>query len=460
MNKNKMKLIIAAIITAIGLVGCKSNDVEKNNETEERTIVSVADGGVNELEDIPESYPVINEISQYGDVKESQEYNFDTDYQYYARGNSDDMHYRAESEENIYITAVIFGPSGYSTKVYIIDKGTGIKREFCNKPQCTHTDLNCSGLFDGMKGMFYYNESLYALMEEKQFDMNNHYKGIIDLNLYKISLDGNIREKVGNIVSIVEGEQNVPTDFIIQYMVYYIQHRGYMYFVYSVGTGYDENTFYNNGSNSIYRVNLEEFNEKECIVNLERGGDLRNVNLMAEGSYVYYQLTDATSYRGIYRFNTESLVNENMGIKKSISERIYFSDKNLYYMKHEEGPKLYKYNSQTWEEQIFIDLGKEKTGYNYCTTPFFDGEYIYISAYNRPDSMWEELHWLVYDLEGKYITKIKNSEDGTIAPVYWGRSYILSFYEEGDDGTKLNIYSLDKSKINSGVETLFFELCK
>ena len=210
----------------------------------------------------------------------------------------------------------------------------------------------------------------------------------IEINLYKVSIETQEREKVKNIATALTED---GSEF---YSIAYIQHRGYLYYIYDVGTGGEKDIFYNNGSNSLYRISIEDNSDKECIANMERtdGRIVTFLRLQATGSYVYYMIPDSYGMGAVYRFNTETLKSEALNLGVVAMENFVVWDGDIYYKKDWTETKIYKVSSDLEKEELYIDTqisGHEKSSdfracedYMYVTS-FDDESYKLYTVYNK-----------------------------------------------------------------------------
>ena len=174
----------------------------------------------------------------------------------------------------------------------------------------------------------------------------------MEINLYRVSIETQEREKVKNIASALTGNKGIDS-----FSIAYIQHRGYLYFIYDIGTGGEKELFYNNGSNSLYRISLESDSEKECIANMKRTDGLITsfLRLQASGSYVYYMIPDEEGMGEVYRFNTETLKNEALNLGVIAMENFVIWDGDIYYKKDWTETKIYRLSSDMTREELYID---------------------------------------------------------------------------------------------------------
>ena len=81
--------------------------------------------------------------------------------------------------------------------------------------------------------------------------------------MYRMSLDGTTRELVCRLAMSV----GVPDSHYNIYNIYDAAiHRGYLYYIYSYGSGEEERNYYVNKSNVLYRNSLEQPAEPEAKI--------------------------------------------------------------------------------------------------------------------------------------------------------------------------------------------------
>lgn len=398
--KKLISVLFVLVILSFAIFGCSSKDSKnKNNENkQEETLKSVAGNDFFNLEDIPVPYETITDAKSYSVPAADQTYNMDTDCQNYYGKTLYSYFDIAETD------STIFFYNNYINEAHIrmLDKESKIVKPFCNKPECSHTTEECNSSFKDVLGMFYYNKHLYIIRQE--YFENEDIWDKIEINLYKVSIETQEREKVKNIATALTDGKGMDSCFVA-----YIQHRGYLYYIYDIGTGGEKDIFYNNGSNSLYRISLENDSEKECIANMERTGGLicPFLRLQASGSYVYYMIPDEQGMGEVYRFNTETLKNEALNLGVIAMENFVVWDGDIYYKKDWKETKIYKVSSDLTKEELYIDTqvsGYEKSSdfricqdYMYVTS-FDDESYKLYTVYNKAGECVAEIDFPVSDI--------------------------------------------------------------
>ncbi|MCI8824683.1 MAG: hypothetical protein HFH63_02115 [Lachnospiraceae bacterium] len=164
--------------------------------------------------------------------------------------------------------------------------------------------------------------------------------------MYRISLDGTTRELVCRLAMSV----GVPDSHYNIYNIYDAAiHRGYLYYIYSYGSGEEERNYYVNKSNVLYRNSLEQPAEPEVICAMEPGGNLGDVQLEGHGSYLYFNCTEKKNE--LYRYNIESNQLEYMDVTEAPFYTIC-NDRIIYYRVSEPDCYFY-YDMKTHEHGIF-----------------------------------------------------------------------------------------------------------
>lgn len=410
MKKLISVLCILAVISG-GISGCVSEDGKnKNDNNEKETLASVADNNFFNMEDIPAPYETITDTKSYPLPLKEQTYNADTDCQNYYGKAIYSYFDIAETD------STIFFYNKYINEAHIkmLDKESKTVKPFCNKPECSHTTEDCSSSFKDVLGMFYYNKYIYIMRQE--YFANEEAWDKMEINLYRVSIETQEREKVKNIAVALTGNKGIDS-----FSIAYIQHRGYLYFIYDIGTGGEKELFYNNGSNSLYRISLESDSEKECIANMKRTGGLITsfLRLQASGSYVYYMIPDEEGMGEVYRFNTETLKNEALNLGVIAMENFVIWDGDIYYKKDWTETKIYRLSSDMTREELYIDT--QASGYNKSSDFRICEDYMYVTSFN--DDTYKL--YTLYNKEGEYVAELDFPAGGVIN--MGGRDIFVSY---------------------------------
>lgn len=423
--------IICGIMAAVLLTaGCNKNDT--GGDARQQKIDSVASHDYSVHEEIPKPYETVSVTNQFTASEKDQTYNMDTDYQYYYKkiyaGSSD----IAETEHTVFF----YETDMSAAYIKMIDKETKTVQNFCNKPECSHNTDTCNAYFENVKGMFYYDGYLYIMRQE--CFTNEDTWDELELNLYRVSVETQEREKVTNVA------RALTENGIESYNLAYIQHRGCLYYIYDIGTGGDSEIFYNNGSNSLYRINIKDAKQKECIANMDRTGGLivPFLHLQATGSYVYYMLPDKNGMGEIYRFNTETLKNEALNLGTIATENFVVWDGDVYYKKDWTQTLIYRWSGQTGAEELYIDT--KLSGYEKSSDFYVGTDYMYVSCFENEYPVLGCHQFTVFDKEGQKTAQINLPVENTVD--YGGRDIFVSY--KGQDNESGALYILDINDIN------------
>lgn len=441
----RKKFFLCGIMAAVLMVSGCSKGVESDDK--EQTTGSVASNDYSVKEDIPTPYEVVTDMQDCTVATQAQEYNMETDYQYYYNIADTSRFDIMETENTIFFYEYFLD----TACVKMMDKETKGIQVFCNKPECSHDTDTCNANFDNALGMFYYNGCLFIMRQE--YFPYDETQDELQLNLYKVSIETQEREKIRNIATIL------TENSLESYSLSYIQHRGYLYYIYDVGTGGNSEIFYNNGSNSLYRIDLNSTKEKECIANMDRTDGLivPFLHLQAAGSYVYYILPDETGMGEAYRFNTETLKNEALNLGKIATENFVIWNGDIYYKKDWEDTQIYRWNARTGEDVLYIDT--VVSGYETSTNFYVGPDYMYVTC---KENQWDEQHEsAVFNKDGEMVEKIKFPIEKTtcaggrdIFVVYESQ---ISVQQIGDDPENCRGIFYVFNPDNIGKENIVFE---
>ena len=392
MRKNRFLILTYMVSLIIVLTGCSSSE-NKDNETQTKSVAE----NVNEVFDqAPEGKEVVTDYSKFVKTQESQDYNFETDYQYYLTSTWG----IANIENSYYI-------EDYGlTKV--LDVNSRTYTLLCAKPNCGHDDYTCSAVIPNNSGIAYYNGNLYSICDSEFIESQE--KGMKKFSVVKTSLAGDTKDKVADIMKVATKDMNISQDSYTM-DVRYIQHRGYMYYVYITGNITGDDEFYMNGSNCIYRISLDGSKEPECILPLEKGCNSAHMYMKAEGSYIYFVMADNMAFGELYRYNTEADVVEKMNIGTIAAETYNIINGKILYKKTYDAKQLYLYNPLINTEELFADMTDMAEGDSWDIRRDRDWIYIYYT-----DTSAKKAFFTVLDMDGNYIGKIILSDQ----------------YEEGD----------------------------
>lgn len=436
------KIILSFFIVIFLFSACTNKSETQNYQSENQTSVSIAEKGLDIEPD--EGLEIVKNIADFTEVKENQEYNFETDNQNISQNYTcEDC---LETRESYY-----FYRNG---RLYVFDKAKKTYSLLCNKPDCSHFGETCNAFFPyDCEGMEYYKGNIYMLIRESsELDEKDNNDGLWQetLELYRMSLDGTERTRICTAATVIAQKDVIDNDFSVWYIKV---HRGYLYYIYNYGTGGgNERSFYANNSNTLYRIPLDGKGQKECICTIEHGGLASAVDLFFQGSYMYFIKADfvheGTGYGNLYRLNTESMKLEYMDIGE-ISCFIVNGDE-IVYITLENG-KYYSYNTKTWEKKVFFE--PEPRGdltYGYM---LYDSNYYYFNLFNM-----ESLEYIC-EVYNEQLEKVGEYDRTTFEVKNNDNELVYAYYQPGNsdydfmityDGSIL--YYLDKSLIGTGTE--------
>ncbi len=391
-KRKRNSLICLGIMFILSACSSPEGSIEEN----------IADDGISGIKP-PEGCEIVENTEDFESVTDDQNFNEKTDMRtsvYFAN--------IAIAEDGLYL-------NNNDLLIYY-DKKTGNSDLLCGKPDCEHISEDCNGYVMSSSYIQYYNGDLYTV--------KNYY------SLVKISTDGTVRENLGKL--------NISGDLNGGSINWYI-HRGYIYYWYASGTsiGNDE-TYYINGSNCIYRKALDKNSEPECIMALPIEKVSASHRIVGVGSYVYIIIDEA----GIYRYNTESNKIEWFKDLGNVMRGAAIYDNKIYYAQFYEDKEktiIYSYNIESNKKEVFLEIDK-KVGIS-----SWDEDFFYIT-YEYSENQWitEVINW-----KGEYVAKIPNWESVEASNCkakyrMWAitdadRIYIISdiFLDSSDD----NIYT-------------------
>lgn len=337
--KKNVNLVIVILISFI-LTGCISSETDSLNET--KPTHSLAEDGMKNVS-APEGCEIVSDMEKFKPVTEDQSYNSKTDI------NTSSARYAvADMGDIVYI--------GIEHYLGYIDKKTGNISLVCGKPDCEHNSTMCNAyFFPSLTGLQYYNGELYTINAEQYC-------------LVKLSTDGTKREKVLELLPNKEGLGSMYIEWFI--------HRGYIYYAYRLLGGSDEDTYYLNNSNCLYRKALDGKSEAECIMALPVNSSLDNLKWYGIGSYVYIVTPDNIEDGGrLYRYNTESGKLEWFKDFGSNITGVAQRNNNIYFIQNNENKDvlvMYVYDNETKEKKELFKLNSKSN------RMYYDNDYIYL----------------------------------------------------------------------------------
>lgn len=329
-NIMKIKKIFILILSGIMIIlsAC-------SGETEYET-KSIAEEGL-DIKETLKGCNIVSDLEGLPEAKESQEYNYETDY------NSSWIvcNGAADANNQIYTNCDV-------DLIYYYQKSSKELALLCGKPECDHNTEDCNAYISSAMGIQYYNGFLYVVSAEEKF------------MLKKLTLDGSERENIGSL--FVGGD-------LMKYgnsgnSIFWIIHRGYIYYTYSASasTG-SKDTYYLNNSNYLFRMSLEGGEKPQCIMQLPY---ISHCSLKGIGSYVYITTWDMDYIsRNLYRYNTET---ENLEWFEGLGNNIMDCTKKddlIYYMqtnKENSEFSLMSYSTDTKQKKEITDIKAQAWG--------------------------------------------------------------------------------------------------
>ena len=310
MKKKIIRIAMCVSIIVGTMAGC-GNTEQASGNAEQKPKTSIAEAGISAVE-LPEEKQIvkIEEFSVPDEYKSKHIYKKDTDYNS-AVLNMNGVTY---NEDTVY-----FINNGY---IFFYSKDSRKGDILCSKPDCTHLTDECNALLN-CTGLQYYNDSIYTVAA--------------NMNLIKISNDGTTKDNLGQLLTVGDDEKKQSTEFGMA--ISWIIHRGYIYYVYQYNNGMDEDGYYLNNSNCIYRKPIDSDGEAECILVTPYAENNLLKDFNAYGIYVYFSTVDNKGNYQIYRYNTENDTVENLENLDIGLTACAETDKGIYYIKEENAEK-------------------------------------------------------------------------------------------------------------------------
>lgn len=405
MNKIRYYSVIAVFILVF--TGCSRTQPEETTEHFESLVDKDTD-----MQKLPEGVGIVRDFADFTKVTEDQSFHLETDEGY------GEVNGIQTDGTNIYYCSLDY--------IHVVDRETKVSTYLCNKPNCSHqiseTEEEVCNAWLGEMALQYYNGALYSVKLES-FGQGDQYLGE-KLVLYRIELDGSGKEKVCELATLYdenivdeEGGQGHNADY------YWIIHRGYIYYVYRIGTsGLQDNSYYNNNSNYVSRMKLEKDAEREYLVPLT-GNYTEQISFRAYGSYVYFYDVQKENKGIFYRFNTESGKLE-LPFEEERMIATYASQQDrILFMEDNGGTGLYQYSFEDGSISIVADIANYNESFGKYSGIFLrqDDRYIYVTS--AVDNDWHT-QCIILDSEGEYL--------GTFPLYQEGKDYSFSMDLAGD----------------------------
>lgn len=323
------------------------------------------------------------------------------------------------------LSAMVKVKGGYyffnDLKLYYFDIETKESYPVCNKPNCDHSSASCMAYFNLFQfypfQLSYYKNTLYVWGWEEDGSVRHNY-------LYSVSLDNYKRKKA---VFLFDGTSSSS--------IYFMIHRGYVYYIKDSGTDLKERTVY------VYRAKIGDTSEKreeEAIYEFSGiGADIWG--LTASGNHLFvlissYGDTEGNGYSTSYSMiDIHSLKSEEL-----IGNGAYslFADENYVYYGKDENT-INRIDLTTKEDVPFCRI----EGPCYISA---DSNYIYFDNLqaiyiDKTDEKNRKIS--VYDKNGKCITNL--SPKDTKDECYFGGDDYMFFKNTGTS----KWYAFDKNQM-------------
>ncbi len=315
----------------------------------------------------------------------------------------------------------------------LLDMDKNTATYMCTQPQCMHESNECTAFNLGFFGRGYDNGYIYYVNLEETDES-------ACFQLEKVSVDGQIKESVGEIIRI-DKMKGIPLESC---GISGIFHRGYYYYVYVMGATLDESGFYNNNSNCLYRMPMDGSGEPELLMAMDTDFVIGAETMLAYGSYVYFCMADMELSGEIYRYNIESDQMEKMDIGTIATETYTVLDGCIIYKKNYSDKILYRYNPMDNTETVFSDMTNMVEGDSWELRQ--DGKYISVYYTSHPD---KEIFLVFLNKDGTYAGKIvldtNFEEDGYYGTILGGDEYL--FYQKGEN---YELTYADKRQLEQG----------
>lgn len=299
------------------------------------------------------------------------------------------------------------------------DKDTGINTILCFNSACNHQGDECTGLFNNFlaESVAYNGGSIYIAGYEKKSNE------IYDVYLYRVSLDGSVREKLFRVGTY---EMEMSQDPLVI-------HRGYYYF--TDGSG-DED-----GHVSIYRRKLEKDSEIESVYEADKGSfaEISNLvcyeqNLYFEYIYCYDEKEKKYNFH-LMKTDIDSLETD-VAAKDFTVNWYYISDKDKI-LAYTIDSNIKEYNLAENKVKSVLDLEKDKDKVHIFTC---DGDYIYFEKNGRVE---------VYSKDGEKLQDINTNFDDLIGDfIYGNKEHLFCFCITND--MKFILYKGNKKLLETG----------
>lgn len=326
-----------------------------------------------------------------------------------------------------YVSAMAKAPGGYyffnDLMLYYFDAQAKEAYPVCNKPNCNHQEPSCMAYFNLFKYypfmLSYYKNALYVLGWEEDGNTRRNYIYEISLNNYKIKKAAFLFDSASS------------------YSVYYMIHRGYIYYIKGGSTDLKEQTA------AVYRVkigNTDTKREEEAIYEFSGiGADIWGLTASGNRLFVLTSSYGDTEGNG-YTTSYSAIDIHSLEARELVENGAYslFADGNYVYYGKDENT-IYRIDLTTNEETFFCEIA----GPSYISA---DSNYVYFDYLRAVsiDKMDEENRKItVFDKSGNYVTEIvpQDPQDDC----YFGGDDYMFFKNLSEQ----EVYVFDKSQLTS-----------
>ena len=337
-------------------------------------------------------------------ISESVESQQSSDGTFRISANDSDMAYQEGTDDQPWYLWRRVAESGrglYYEKnafLYFFDLQTGTSVPVCNRPDCSHTDVNCNASLTG--------DIIGSVIN--YYDGNIYMCGLDDsyMCLYRFAADGSGRQKVMKLYRYAPEDGNGSGEAAMVWAPNFILHRGYVYYYWKE----DE-------TGSLYRQKIGSDTAETLY---SPGGERPQVyRLEGVGHYVFFQagnfLNDDGSELDISLMAYDTDTGKIETVLPDVYNSYMVTGTDLYYRKSGE---IYHYSMEdgTGEALMQISDSAEFSA---------DADRIYVG-----DSLAGS--FLVYDTSGNYLGKAGAGYSVTLNMGHNGRVYSM-----GADGLML-----------------------
>ena len=314
-----------------------------------------------------------------------------------------------ESEDGFYY--------GSSMRVMYYDKALGINTILCFNSTCNHQGNECTGVFNNFltETIVYNGGSIYITGYEKKSG------DVYDVYLYRVSLDGGVREKLFR-VAVYETEM-LQDPMII--------HRGYYYF--TEGSG-DED-----GNVRICRRKLEKNSEIETVYEADKGCFAAISNLVCYEQNLYFEyeycLDEKEDKYDFYLMKTDVCSLKTEVAAKDFTINWYYICGNDKILAYTIDGSIKEYKPDINEVKTILKLEKDKF-YDFSS----DGDYIYFKESGRIE---------VYGMDGEKLQDVETDMEDVPGDFLYGNKEYLFCLCVTDD-LEFILYKGNKKLLETG----------